>query len=100
MTQPGDEINRADWQAIVSAFGDFFEGMGQVSVTEAAVEFNADGTGLALNRDGTSRSFMPLHDLASVWDRVGFDHTNYCVHIWSENAHYIYRVPPRLIPTP
>jgi hypothetical protein len=99
MAEGPTQIDRRDWPAVVDAFESFFDGIGRVSTTEAAVEFSADGTGLSLDSDGTSRSFMPLHDLSSTWNRVGFDSAARCVHVWSDTAHYTYRVPPYLIPS-
>ena len=86
-------VARADWAELVSEFRDFFAPLGRVNVSDEEVEFQAGYTGLALHRDGTSRSFMPLHDLSATWEQVSFDRANLVVQLMSEQLTYTYRVP-------
>ena len=89
----------ADWPAVVARFRSFFEPLGKVTVLEGEVEFAAVGTGLAIRQDGTSKSFMPLHDLEAAWETIVFDREACVVKLIGPNATYTYRVPPRLYPT-
>ena len=97
MTAP-IRIERADWSAVVDAFGRFFAGLrGAVTETEDELAFEAGFTGLAINRNGTSRSFMPLHDLSATWVAIEFDDDAHEVTLIGDGATYTYRVPPQLI---
>ena len=49
--------------------------------------------GFELRRDGTSRSFMPLHGLELRWDAVRFDSERLEVTVQAEGVRYVYRVP-------
>ena len=91
-------VERTDWSAVVSAFKGFFDGFaGAVTATADEIEFNADFTGLAIHRNGTSRSFMPLHDLSARWEAIEFDDEAHEVTLIGDGATYIYRVPPQLV---
>ena len=91
-------IERDEWSAVGDAFARFFEGLsGAVTKTEDEMEFDADFTGLAIHRNGTSRSFMPLHDLSARWDAIEFDDAAHEVTLIGKGATYIYRVPPQLV---
>ena len=92
-----ESLNRADWSAVVAAFVAFFGGLGTVEQSDDEVAFAADGTGLALSRDGSSRSFMPLHALEAGWDVVVFDNSDHEVKLMSGATTYTYRVPARLL---
>jgi hypothetical protein len=93
-----EPIAREDWERIGAAFRGFFEGRGEVMVDDERAVFRAEsaGTGLELGRDGTSRSFMPLHGLDLRWDVVVFDEAAAEVRVMAEGARYTYRVPPQL----
>jgi hypothetical protein len=91
------DIGRADWPAVVDAFRAFFDGLdGTVREAGNEIEFNAGYTGLAIHRNGTSRSFMPLHGLDAAWDTVVFDRDSYEVTLVGGTTRYVYRVPPGL----
>ncbi len=92
-------IERDDWDDITRAFAAFFAGLGDVHVDgeQAAFTAEAAGTGLELNRDGTSRSFMPLHGLNLRWNSVSFDTQAMEVTLSAAGAEYTYRVPPSVI---
>jgi hypothetical protein len=96
---PSDKntVSRSDWAAVVQAFEEFFNPLGEVDVTGDEARFEAEGTGLAIRSDGTSRSFMPLHSLDSVWDSVTFDRAASLVTLSSGETTYTYRVPPSLM---
>lgn len=81
----------------MAAFVAFFGGMGTIEQSDDEVIFAADGTGLALSRNGSSRSFMPLHALEAGWDVVVFDKSNHEVKLMSGTTTYTYRVPDRLL---
>lgn len=89
-------VDRSDWEEVVSSFSAFFEGLGTAVVNDDEVSFAAPeaGTGLELGRDGTSTSFMPLHDLTARWDQVTFDGPKRTVTVSGEGFAYTYRVPP------
>ncbi|MDJ0663112.1 MAG: hypothetical protein QNJ75_01045 [Acidimicrobiia bacterium] len=89
-------VARIEWPAVVASFRAFFEPLGEVVTSEEEVEFSAKGTGLALRQDGTSKSFMPLHDLEAAWDTIVFDREADEVKLVGPNATYTYRVPPYL----
>jgi len=97
MSQPV-ELTVDLWSDISQAFVAFFGPLGTVSQSDEELAFAADDTGLILGRDGTSRSFMPLHELGTRWDRVAFDAANWQVVLSAVGIEYVYRVPPRLIP--
>jgi hypothetical protein len=99
MPQNLSTISRTAWDDVRATFREFFAGVGEVTVTDESVVFSAPDTSLSLGRDGRSRSFMPLHDLAARWDEVTFDHDAMEVRVASADAQYVYRVPPRLIPS-
>jgi len=90
-------ITRSDWPDLVAAFKEFFAGIGSVATSAEEAVFDAGMTGLALNRDGSSRSFMPLHGLEATWDAVVFDQESREVTLLSDSSKYVYRVPPGLI---
>lgn len=92
----GESVARSDWSTVVVAFRGFFEPLGEVVASEDGVEFKADITGLALRQDGTSKSFMPLHDLEAAWETILFDHEACEVRLIGAGATYTYRVPPQL----
>ena len=94
-----EDFHRRDWDAVVAAFRQFFEPLGDVSVTPDSVAFAAPhaGTGLEIDKDGTSQSFMPLHDLSARWDVIEFDHDQHVVRLEAEGGVYTYRVPPSLL---
>ncbi len=79
-------------------FERFFSDRGSLSITADEVSFDAGKTGLALNSDGSSRSFMPLHGLDARWDAVIFDHGSQEVTLVSDTTRYLYCVPPDLRP--
>ncbi len=93
---------RDDWGAVDAAFRAFFAGFGDVDVTPDRASFSAEaaGTGFELGRDGTSRSFMPLHGLDLRWESVCFDVYAMEVTVRSDGGVYTYRVPPSLIDSP
>ena len=94
---PPTRIERNNWPAVVGAFRRFFDHLGgKVRETSDEIEFDAAFTGLAINRNGTSRSFMPLHDLSTKWDAITFDDTAHEITLVGDGATYVYRVPPEL----
>lgn len=90
-------IARTDWPTVVATFTEFFGSMGDVTVTDSEAEFRAEGTGLALRRDGTSRSFMPLHSLEAGWESIAFDAARNRITLIGANARYTYQIPSRLL---
>ena len=92
----GKSVSRADWSAVVESFREFFEPFGEVITSVEEAEFAARGTGLAVRHDGTSKSFMPLHDLEAAWETIVFDADAGEVKLVGPNATYTYRVPPYL----
>ena len=93
-----DAIPRESWTDVVSGFTDFFEGMGEVRITDATASFDAPETGLSVSSDGSSRSFMPLHGLTLTWDTIVFDAERSEVRLAGSGATYTYVVPPNLRP--
>ena len=91
-----DAIPRDEWDRVVDAFATFFEGVGDVTAGPDEVSMTADETGIALARDGSSRSFMPLHELGLRWETVAFDEDADAVVLAADGATYTYRVPPSL----
>jgi len=93
-----EPIERSQWSVVVDAFGWFFAGLGTVEVGDDAVSFAAPeaDTGLSLHRDGTSTSFMPLHEMGGRWKRVTFDTDRLEVIVAGEGFSYTYRVPNSL----
>jgi hypothetical protein len=91
-------IERNDWPAVAAAFKSFFSQLaGTVGQTDDEVEFDAGFTGLTIHREGTSRSFMPLHDLNARWEEIEFDEIAHEVTLIGDGATYTYRVPPQLL---
>ena len=94
-------IDRRSWPEVASTFEDFFGGLGKITSTDEAVSFSAlprVNTTLELRRDGTSSSFMPLHDLQSTWkESVTFDNTAFEVVLTDGATSYRYRIPPVLL---
>ena len=91
-----EAIPRSEWDRVSGAFAAFFAGVGEVVVDPDEVSMTADETGVALARDGTSRSFMPLHELGLRWETVAFDEAADAVMLAADGATYTYRVPPSL----
>jgi hypothetical protein len=91
-------IDRSDWTAVIAAFAAFFEGLGTVVTDGDTASFDAPdaGTGLVINRDGTSTSFMPLHGMSALWENVTFDSHERTVTVAGIGFSYTYRVPPGL----
>lgn len=91
-------IDRSSWESLVLAFAACFEGLGTVVTDDRHAGFDAPraGTGLTLNRDGSSRSFMPLHDMGARWERAAFDRKRNIVVVEGEGFSYTYRIPPSL----
>ena len=92
------ELSVDQWAEISETFAAFFGPLGSVRIEVNEVSFAAGDTGLVLGSDGTSRSFMPLHELGTRWDSVVFDASAWRVVLTSDDIEYIYRVSPRLIP--
>ena len=92
-------IERTSWPRVVTAFTAFFEGMGEVRADAHMASFESDVTGLSVSSDGTSRSFMPLHDLALTWETIQFDAERYEVRLEGAGGTYTYVVPPNLRPS-
>lgn len=90
-------LERDNWAAVTEAFRGFFAGMGAITETSAEIEFDAGFTGLAIHRNGTSRSFMPLHDLSARWEAIEFDDAAREVTLIGGSSTYVYRVPPQLV---
>ena len=90
-------FTRDEWPAIVDAFQEFFAGMGEVATTSDEVAFVSKETGLSMSPDGTSRSFMPLHQLGARWNEVHFDVAEHVVTLSGDGVTYAYRVPPALL---
>ena len=90
-------IERSDWDSVASSFEDFFHGLGTVEIEGGRASFKAQDTGFELDRDGTSQSFMPLHESNLVWDRVTFDQGEMTVTLTDGRSSYRYRVPERLV---
>lgn len=97
MTASPPPISRSDWEAVISAFATFFAGLGHVRVDEEVAEFSSDETGFHLRRDGTSRSFMPLHELGARWEEIVFDREAHAVELRAAEMSYRYLVPRRLL---
>ena len=93
-----DAFKRSRWDVLVAEFVTFFDGLGKVEVNENAASFTAQqaGTGLTLNRNGTSASFMPLHEMGGRWEQVAFDRAKHEVVVEGDGFSYRYRVPPSL----
>ena len=92
----GESVSRADWSSVVASFREFFEPFGKVLVSADEAEFVARGTGLAVRQDGTSKSFMPLHDLEAAWETIVFEKEADEVKLVGPSATYTYRLPPYL----
>ena len=93
-------IPRTSWPDVVAVFTRFFEGLGEVAVEDGTVSFEAPDTGLSVSRDGSSKSFMPLHGLSLTWDTITFDPTRWEVRLAGPGGTYSYVVPPSLRPNP
>lgn len=91
-------VDRSDWPAVIAAFAAFFAGLGTVATDDDIASFDApeSGTGLALHRDGTSTSFMPLHGMSARWEKATFDSEKRSVTVAGDGFSYTYRVPPGL----
>ncbi len=96
MKDPARSARREDWDHLVRRFCDFFQGAGTVETSDDAVVFRAASTGLELHRNGTSTSFMPLHELGARWDEVSFDDEAGEVQVRGDGTLYTYRLPPKL----
>ena len=95
---PVESISRDQWPEVVMAFSSLLGQFGDIKTTDDQVSFAAPaaGTGLSLSRDGTSYSFMPLHEMGGRWDRVGFDKDRLEVAVEGDGFSYTYRVPGSL----
>ena len=91
-------VSRGDGESVVDSFRAFFSPLGEVVADGDGVSFRAAETGLSLQRDGTSVSFMPLHELGARWEEIEFDRGQQQVRLIGDGVSYTYRVPPNLIP--
>lgn len=89
-------IARSDWDAVCDAFGGFFADAGETEVDEGTATFRAAITGFTIARDGTSRSFMPLHSVELGWEEVAFDRARHEVRLIGPSGTYTYVLPPDL----
>lgn len=89
-------ITREDWDELAQTFREFFADLGVVTISDDELVFDGGFTGLAVARNGSSRSFMPLHDLSASWDRVDFAADGSTVKLEGDGLAYTYRVPPGL----
>ena len=96
MSSDSITVPRSGWPAVVATFRRFFSDLGDVRLADGEIEFLASTTGLAIRRDGTSRSFMPLHDLEAGWETIAFDFAAGEVKLMGQGTAYTYRVPPQL----
>ncbi|MGI9667484.1 MAG: hypothetical protein ACR2N2_10330 [Acidimicrobiia bacterium] len=89
-------IDIDDWQAVADAFRHMFAGLGAIVEDPTGIRFLAEETGLDLGRDGTSRSFMPLHESRLRWDTITFDEAEREVLLTDGCSTYLYRIPSNL----
>jgi hypothetical protein len=81
------------WDGLVEEFSRFFDGRGDVHVSRDELTFRTSISEFSLRRDGTSRSFMPLHEFGSRWEEVEFDPKGREVWLRGVDTTYTYRVP-------
>ena len=93
-----EPIAIADWEAVGSAFREFFGGAGKVVETPDRLSFSAEqpATGFVVNRSGVLTASMPLHGVEGVVDRITFDRDADEVRLRGPAVGYTYRVPPGL----
>ncbi len=92
------ELHLSDWDAICVAFSKMFNGLGDVSTSEEALEYRSSppdvATGIVLTYDGSIIANMPLHNIDSKFDRVRFYDSMGFIQLIGPNFDYTYKIPP------
>jgi hypothetical protein len=94
-------VEFSDWHAVVRAFHDLFDGLGQIVQDEAGISFASSppdvATGLTLCRDGRLAASMPLHGMQATVHRIRWDESRTWVELVGDGLSYTYRIPGDLL---
>jgi hypothetical protein len=91
----------ADWDAVVGAFYDLFDGLGEIAQDEVGISFNSRApdvqTGLSLRKDGRLEASMPLHGVEVKVERLVWDDAGTWIKLVGDGVAYTYRIPSELL---
>ena len=95
------EIALSDWDAVVTAFRDLFDGLGEIACNEHAIEFSSVppdvATGIQIRRDGVLAASMPLHAVEGTIERIRWDRARTRIELLGDGIAYTYRIPEQLL---
>ena len=90
-------LSIADWDAVVAAFHELFDGLGEITQGDVGISFRSRApdvqTGLTLRKDGRLEASMPLHGVEVKVDRVVWDVARTWIKLAGEGVSYTYRIP-------
>lgn len=94
-------LSIADWDAVVAAFHELFDGLGEITQGDVGISFRSRApdvqTGLTLRKDGRLEASMPLHGVEVKVDRVVWDVARTWIKLAGEGVSYTYRIPAELL---
>lgn len=98
---PNLELSLHDWDAVVRAFHDLFEGLGEVTVDDEGIYFASIPpdviTGIQICKDGRLAASMPLHGIKGSVDRIRWDAARTRLELLGQDIAYTYRIPDELL---
>ena len=88
-------VDIEDWSEVVAAFEAFFAPHGGIAASAQEVRFRGErvATGVTIQRAGTVRAYMPLHEVEIDARRLAFDEVRGELRVDSASGHYLYRRP-------
>ena len=91
----------ADWDAVVGAFYELFDGLGEIAQDDVGISFKSRApdvqTGLALRKDGRLEASMPLHGVEVNVDRLVWDDARTWIKLIGDGVSNTYRIPSELL---
>lgn len=91
----------ADWDAVLGAFHDIFDGLGEITQDELGISFSSRApnvkTGLSLRKDGRLEASMPLHGVEVKVERFVWDDARTWIKLVGDGVTYTYRIPSELL---
>ena len=94
-----NELEITQWQEIIDAFTDTFNGLGTVLFNNEMTSFTSRApdveTGLAIYSNGQFSASMPLHGIDSTIQKVIFSSKE--ITLKGDNIDYTYKIPPEIL---
>ena len=94
-----NELDITQWQEIIDAFTQTFDGLGTVLHNNEMTSFSFKApdveTGIAIYSDGQFSASMPLHGIDSTIQKVIF--STKAITLKGDNIDYTYKIPPEIL---